>query len=68
MALWVSGQLGAWSLLPLTSAPLGVWLTQRLFTLHGKALNETLVATAKLLLCFGVLFALGIVLDARSGR
>jgi 1,4-dihydroxy-2-naphthoate octaprenyltransferase len=63
--LVISGQLGAWGLLPLASAPLGLWLVKRVFRDRGRPLNQALVGTAKLLLVYGLLLTLGLVLDAR---
>ncbi len=51
-------------LLPLLSLPLA-WKTERaVSSTEGRALNALLAATAKLLLIFGVLFALGLALPA----
>jgi 1,4-dihydroxy-2-naphthoate octaprenyltransferase len=50
-------------LLPLATLPMAIRLTRTLATTEGKALNACLVATAKLLLFYGVLFALGLVVE-----
>jgi 1,4-dihydroxy-2-naphthoate octaprenyltransferase len=50
-------------LLPLATLPMAIRLTRTLATTEGKALNACLVATAKLLLFYGVLFALGLVIE-----
>lgn len=60
LALLASGKSGGWVLLPWLTAPIAMKLARSLFTQKGRLLNVTLVGTAKLLLVFGVLFALGI--------
>ncbi|HWA75005.1 MAG TPA: 1,4-dihydroxy-2-naphthoate polyprenyltransferase [Polyangiaceae bacterium] len=55
---------GPWVLLPWLSAPLAIRLLVRVSRTQGRALNPLLVATARLLFLFGVLFALGIALGA----
>lgn len=54
---------GRFVLLPLLTLPLGRKLMRAVATESGRALNARLAGTAKLLLLFGLLFALGIVLD-----
>ena len=55
-------------LLPMLSLPLA-WKTERAVSAaEGRALNALLAATAKLLLVFGVLFALGLALRPLIGR
>lgn len=54
---------GRFVLLPLLTLPLGRKLMRAVATEQGRALNARLAGTAKLLLLFGLLFALGIVLD-----
>jgi 1,4-dihydroxy-2-naphthoate octaprenyltransferase len=54
---------GRWVLLPLLSLPLGRKLMRAVARERGRDLNARLAGTAKLLLLFGVLFALGIALD-----
>jgi 1,4-dihydroxy-2-naphthoate octaprenyltransferase len=58
------GGRGPWSLLPLLTAPLGARLVSRVLRDEGRALNATLVATAKLLFLHSVLFATGLALGA----
>jgi 1,4-dihydroxy-2-naphthoate octaprenyltransferase len=53
---------GAWLLLPFAAAPLALRRLVELGTRDGKALNPTLIATARLLLVHGLLLAAGIVL------
>jgi 1,4-dihydroxy-2-naphthoate polyprenyltransferase len=65
-ALAAAGLLSAWVLLPLLSMPLGVRLVRRVATDSGRALNASLVGTARLLLVHAVLFAIGIGLGARG--
>ncbi len=60
--LWASGQASAWALLPLLTLPIAVARTRALFAARGRAHNPVLVGTAKLLVIFGVLFALGLAL------
>lgn len=62
LALALSGAGRLWVLLPWLTAPLAVALVRRLARDEGAALNPTLVGSAKLLLLFGVLFALGLAL------
>jgi 1,4-dihydroxy-2-naphthoate octaprenyltransferase len=50
-----------WVLLPLLTIPLAMRLVRTLATTEGRPLNDCLVATAKLLLFYGVLFAAGLV-------
>ncbi len=52
--------LGGWALLPLLSAPLAVALCLEVARRDGRALNETLARTARLLLVHALLFAAGI--------
>jgi 1,4-dihydroxy-2-naphthoate polyprenyltransferase len=54
---------GRFVLLPLLTLPLGRKLMRAVATERGRELNARLADTAKLLLLFGLLFALGIVLD-----
>lgn len=54
---------GRWVLLPLLTLPLGRKLVRAVATERGRDLNARLAGTAKLLLLFGLLFALGISLD-----
>ncbi|MDA8020266.1 MAG: 1,4-dihydroxy-2-naphthoate polyprenyltransferase [Thermoanaerobaculia bacterium] len=55
---------GPWVLLPILTLPLAVVLIRRLVVLRGAELNPVLASTARLLLLYGVLFALGIALDS----
>lgn len=54
---------GRFVLLPLLTLPLGRKLMRAVATERGRELNARLAGTAKLLMLFGLLFALGIVLD-----
>ena len=54
---------GRFVLLPLLTLPLGRRLMRAVATEQGRELNARLAGTAKLLMLFGLLFALGIVLD-----
>jgi len=56
---WASG----WILLPLLSLPLALRALRDVHLREGAALNPTLVTTAKLLLFYGVLFAVGLALS-----
>jgi len=58
------GDVGLTGMLPWLSLPLAALLTRRVFRDRGALLNRSLVGTAKLLLLFGVLFTLGLCLDA----
>lgn len=60
IAIYAAG-LGGWGvLLPLATLPLAIFRLRRLTMLSGAALNPLLGQTAKLLLLFGLLFALGL--------
>ena len=61
--LATSSARGRFVLLPLLTLPLARKLMRAVATEQGRALNARLAGTAKLLLLFGLLFALGIVLD-----
>jgi 1,4-dihydroxy-2-naphthoate polyprenyltransferase len=61
--LATSSARGRFVLLPLLTLPLARRLMRGVSTEKGRDLNARLAGTAKLLLLFGVLFALGIVLD-----
>ncbi len=52
------------ALLPWGTIPFAYQLSKRVASKDGKALNPLLVATAKLQLVFGVLFAIGIILPS----
>lgn len=54
-----------WFLLPLVTLPAALLLSRAVERLEGSALNPVLGGTAKLLLQFGVLFAIGIVLASK---
>lgn len=60
-ALVLGGQ-GRWTLLPLVTVPLGARLVSQIFRDEGRALNATLIATAKLLFLHSLLFATGLAL------
>jgi 1,4-dihydroxy-2-naphthoate octaprenyltransferase len=64
--LAVAGFLSMWVLLPLLTLPLGVRLVRRVAVDSGRALNASLVGTARLLLVHAVLFAIGIGLGAHG--
>lgn len=60
-ALWWRGALSPWGLLPLLTLPLAAALAVRMTqAADGQAFNALLVATARLHLVFGVLFAAGL--------
>jgi 1,4-dihydroxy-2-naphthoate polyprenyltransferase len=61
--LATSSARGRFVLLPLLTLPLARRLMRAVMSETGRALNSRLAGTAKLLLLFGVLFALGIALD-----
>ncbi len=61
VVLWRNGG-EPWILLPLLTLPLAARLWVQLRGWEGAALNATLAGTAKLLLVFGGLFALGLIL------
>jgi 1,4-dihydroxy-2-naphthoate octaprenyltransferase len=53
---------GVWALLPLSTLPLAGRLVRSVFSDEGRALNASLVGTAKLLFLHSLLFAAGIAL------
>ena len=55
-------------LLPLVSLPLAIKTERAVSSTEGRALNDLLAATAKLLLIFGLLFALGLALPSWLSR
>jgi 1,4-dihydroxy-2-naphthoate octaprenyltransferase len=61
--LATSSAHGRFVLLPLLTLPLARKLMLAVRSETGRALNPRLAGTAKLLLLFGLLFALGVVLD-----
>jgi 1,4-dihydroxy-2-naphthoate polyprenyltransferase len=62
VALLVTHQAGAWVLLPAITVLPAALLVRQVGRNEGRALNPTLVNTAKLLMVFGVLFAAGLAL------
>jgi 1,4-dihydroxy-2-naphthoate octaprenyltransferase len=62
--LATSSARGRFVLLPLLTLPLARRLMRAVATEKGRDLNARLAGTAKLLLLFGLSFALGIVLDS----
>ena len=66
VALVLGHARSPWVLLPLVTLPFAIGLVKRVVIgareRHGSALNACLIATAKLLLAYGALFALGLVL------
>ena len=60
LGLVLSRATGPEVLLPLVSLPLALKIERAVASTEGRALNALLAATAKLLLIFGVLFALGL--------
>lgn len=65
VVLVTTKQMGEAGLLPLLSFPLGLKVALGVTRNDGRALNAFLVLTARLLFVFGVLWAVGIFLDAR---
>lgn len=64
--LFVTRSLPPVVLLPWVTAPIAFRLVRGVLREQGRALNPVLVATAKLVFLFGVLFALGLVLAAQA--
>jgi len=60
LGLVLSRAAGPEALLPLLALPMALKTERAVATSEGRALNPLLAATAKLLLVFGVLFALGL--------
>lgn len=65
--LFAGGSASPWILLPMLSLPIAAVLHRDLAALEGRALNATLVGTARLLVVFGVLFAVGLTLSVQAG-
>jgi 1,4-dihydroxy-2-naphthoate octaprenyltransferase len=61
-ALFLTGSVKAAVLLPWATVPMAARLARRVAVDHGRALNESLVGTARLLFVHAALFALGIAL------
>jgi 1,4-dihydroxy-2-naphthoate polyprenyltransferase len=59
-ALWLFYDFSAWIALPFASFPLGLRVLAMLNTLEGTELNLALEQSAKLVLLYGVLFAIGL--------
>lgn len=68
VALALSRSTGPEVLLPLASLPFALKTERALASVEGRALNPLLGATAKLLLIFGVLFAVGLSLRSWLGH
>ena len=67
LGLVLQGSLGHWGLLPCVTLPLGLNIFRRVAADNGRALNASLVRTAKLVFIHGILLAGGITLDALLG-
>lgn len=63
LTLWLTGAAGAWVLLPWITLPLAVVRATEVHQRRNQALNGTLANTAKLLLAFGTLLAIGLIGD-----
>lgn len=64
-AVYLRGLAGLWIHLPWLTLPLALVLVRQVRRFEGAALNRTLVGTARLLLLFGLLLAVGILFGAR---
>ena len=62
--LFIGGHMPSFVLLPLVTAPIALRVVRGVLREQGRALNPLLVATARLLFLFGLLFALGLALAA----
>ena len=62
LTLVLVGRMSPWLLLPLGSLPIGVRLSRRVLRDSGRALNASLVGTARLLFVYAALFSAGIAL------
>jgi 1,4-dihydroxy-2-naphthoate octaprenyltransferase len=61
IAVWASGSLTAWILLPLLSAPLAVPLRRTVRTrTDGQSLNAALASTGRLLAVYSLLLSAGV--------
>lgn len=60
LATWIAGMASAWILLTLATAPWVLTGIRRVYRLRGPALNPLLGYTSKVLLLYGILFAVGI--------
>lgn len=67
VALFARGDSGAAVLAPVVTLPIALALFAQVRAREGAALNATLAGTAKLLLLFGVAFAIGIAAGAHGG-
>jgi 1,4-dihydroxy-2-naphthoate octaprenyltransferase len=65
--LTLEGHTNHWVLMPLITLPVALRRILQVSVLEGHALNAELVATARLMFAFGMLFALGIALGPLSG-
>jgi 1,4-dihydroxy-2-naphthoate polyprenyltransferase len=65
VALLMTRQAGAWVLLPTVTVVPALVLVRQVARNEGRALNPTLVNTAKLLFVFGLLFTIGLALGGR---
>ncbi|MCC7541286.1 MAG: 1,4-dihydroxy-2-naphthoate polyprenyltransferase [Deltaproteobacteria bacterium] len=66
VGMWMVGGFGRAVLLPIVTLPLGIGLAREVVTGEGRALNQTLVGTARLLVAHGILMASGIALGGAS--
>ena len=64
VAMWLEGLSSPWVMLPVATFPLAMRLFGEVRAREGAPLNATLAGTARLLLVFGVLFAIGIAAGA----
>jgi 1,4-dihydroxy-2-naphthoate octaprenyltransferase len=62
LTLVLVGRMSLWLLLPLGSLPIGIRLSRRVLRDSGRALNASLVGTARLLFVYAALFSAGIAL------
>lgn len=66
LALVVRGDASALALAPIATLPIALSLFAQVRAREGAALNATLAGTARLLLIFGALFAIGLAAGARG--
>lgn len=64
--LWFNGY-SAWCMLSWFSLPLAITQVKRLFTTEGRALNDVLAGTGKVMTVFGFLFSAGLLLPLITG-
>jgi len=63
VVMWLAGWTGAWVLLTWLSIPIAGRLVRAIYTMRGRPLNLALAGTGQLVLAFGVLLAVGFLIN-----